>query len=403
MPETPQPRLGDRSLFPALSARAYLNHAAMAPPSVPVLCAVEQFMSDHAAGGASAFGRWHVQREILRADLATMMGCGPEDLGFVANTTAGVTHVALGFPWEPGDGVLLFEGEFPANVTPWQRAADLYGLDARFASLAPYARSHEEGVQALEALLVSAPCIRLVAVSAVQFQTGLRMPVARMAEVCHAHGAELFVDGIQACGAVPLDVRASGIDYLSTGGHKWLMGVMGAGALYVRPDRVAKLRPVTAGWASHQDPFDFLLRGPGHLRYDRPVRTRADFVEGGSPGGVACAALGAAVALLLELGVDRIFAHVGAYLDRLEGELLERGFASLRAAEPEARSTLLSVTPPAGVDGLRLQAALASRGASVAYPDGILRWSPHWPNGLGEVDGVLSAVDEALAEERKRA
>jgi cysteine desulfurase / selenocysteine lyase len=397
MPDLPPPALGDRSLFPTLEARAYLNHAAIAPPSAPVLRTVETFMAEHAARGAGAFARWHAQREVLRQNLARLIGAQPCDVGLVPNTSAGVMHVALCFPWRPDDGVLLFEGEFPANVSPWQRAADVFGLNVRFESLEPYERSHAEGLEALDRALSSHPRTRMVAVSAVQFRTGLRMPLRAMAEVCHRHGAELFVDAIQACGGVPVDVADGPIDYLAAGGHKWLMGPMGAGFVYIHPERMRALRPVTAGWASHEDAFDFLLRGEGHLRYDRPIRQRADFVEGGSPNGLGYAALGAAVELLLALGVDAIFTHVTEYLDALEQGLRARGFISLRAREAEARSTILSVRSPEGVDALALQQALGRHGVITGLPDGILRFSPHWPNALDEVPAVLDAVNAALA------
>src|SRR5262245_1296445 len=102
--------------------------------------------------------------------------------------------------------------------------------------IAPYASSFERGLEALEGELLRG-AVRLVAVSAVQFQSGLRMPLQAMSRMCHVHGAELFVDGVQACGVVPVDVRAEGIDYLACGSHKWLMGLEGAGFLYVAPGR----------------------------------------------------------------------------------------------------------------------------------------------------------------------
>lgn len=391
---TDRARLGDRSLFPSLEARAYLNHAAVAPPSTPVREAVEAYLDDHARLGSGGVGRWFAQQTILRQALADVIGARAEDIGLVPNTTQGVIDVALCFPWEPGDRVIVFEGEFPANVTPWQRAAELYGLELVFQSLEPFARSHDEGMAAFERALETPT--RLVAVSEVQFQTGLRMPVDRMARACHERGAELFVDAIQACGAVPMDVRASGVDYLACGGHKWMMGLMGAGFMYVRPERVDALRPVVAGWASHEDALDFLGRGPGLLRYDRPIRKRADFVEGGTPSVVGYAALGAAVDLIQQIGVDAIYGHVNRYLDALEPGLVDRGFQSLRATDPAARSGILGVLPPPGADVVRLVGELTQRGVSCAIPDGVLRFAPHWPNHRDEVPEVLQALDDAL-------
>ncbi len=227
--DLPPPRLGDRALFPDLAPAAYLNHAGISPLSVPVRRAVAAFLEDYGRHGGGAFARWHPRRAALKAKLARLLGASPDDLALTSSTSSGLIDVALSFPWRPGDRVVLFEGEFPANVVPWQRAAALFGLEVIFVPLAPFERSDEEGLAAIEAVLRDGA--RLVAVSAVQFQTGLAMPLGAMARLCHAHGAELAVDAVQALGAVPLDVRTLGLDYLAGGSHKWLMSLEGAGAL----------------------------------------------------------------------------------------------------------------------------------------------------------------------------
>jgi len=176
------------------------------------------------------------------------------------------------------------------------------------------------------------------------------------------------------------------------------MGTEGAGFLYVSPDRVGALRPNVAGWLSHEDPLGFLLRGPGLLRYDRPVRSRADFLEGGNVNSAGLAALEASIDLLQELGVPAIFAHVNRILDALEGPLVERGFRSLRSRDPRQRSCTLSLLPPPGAGVIDLQRLLGQRGVSCSTPDGVLRFTPHWPNDAGQVEPLLAAVDASLAE-----
>jgi len=392
--DAPTPRLGDRSLFPDLAAGAYVNHAAISPPSTPVRWAVERVVADYGRRGVGAVGTWSAQHDELRAKLARLIGAGPGDLAFVPNTSRGVTDVALCLPWRPGDGVLLFEGDFPANVTPWQRAAARHDLAVHWLSAEPFHRDPDEGLAALVAALRDAR-IRLVAASAVRFQTGLRMPIEAMARVCHDAGAELFVDGIQALGVVPCDgFAAAGVDYLACGGHKWLMGLEGLGFLYARPDRAAALRPDVAGWLSHEDPLRFLFEGAGHLRHDRPIRRRIDMVEGGAINHLGAAALEAAVDLLLELGVPRIQAHVAGYLRRLEELLVARGFESLRARHAAGRSGSLCVRPPAGTDLLDVHRRLVDGGVSCTTPDGHLRFSPHWPNDPDrELPLVAAAID----------
>jgi cysteine desulfurase / selenocysteine lyase len=227
------------------------------------------------------------------------------------------------------------------------------------------------------------------------------MPIARMAEACHRHGAQIVVDAVQACGMVPIDVESMGIDYLSCGAHKWLMGMEGGGFLFVHPERVEALRPSVAGWLSHENGLGFLFEGPGHLRYDRPIRKRADFVESGNYHTAALAGLGASLGLIQQLGVQDIYQHVNGYHDRLEPELIARGFKSLRASEPSRRSGTLSVIPPEGISVVDLHKAITVQGISCAIPDGILRFSPHWPNAWSEIPAVLAAVESALQSLRR--
>ena len=393
-PSLPPPRLGDRSLFPDLVPVAYLNHAGISPPSLPVTRAVTDLLDVYARQGGRAVGTMLALRTRLRERLGQLLGVEPATLALTSGATHGVQAIALSFPWNPGDRVVLFEGEFPANVTPWQRAAELFQLQPSFVPLAPFHRSSEEGLARLEAELARGA--RLVAVSAVQFSTGLAMPLAAMAGLCARYGAELFVDAIQALGAVPFDAASLGIDYLAGGAHKWLMGAEGSGLLYVRPGRVDALRPALAGWLSHEEALTFLSE-PGQLRYDRPILRQAALFEAGSASVLSQAALDASVGLLLELGPGAIHAHANRYLDRLEPLLVERGFASRRAREPERRSGILSAAPPPGHSLRALREALARRGVVAGTPDGLLRFTPHWPNDPErELPEVASALDAAL-------
>jgi selenocysteine lyase/cysteine desulfurase len=391
----PPPRLGDRTLFPDLAAAAYLNHAGVSPPSDPVRRAVAAALAAYARGGAAAVVATLGLRARLRDKAARLLGAVPRDLALTGGATHGIQAIALSFPWRRGDRVLLLRGEFPANVTPWQRAAELFELRVDLVPLDPFLSSDAEGLAAVEEELRRGA--RLLALSAVQFRSGLAMPLAALAALCARHGAELFVDAIQALGAVPLEPGPLGLDYLATGAHKWLMGAEGAGFLWVKPGRAAALRPALAGWLSHEDPVSFLTDGPGHLRYDRPLRREASAFEAGSSSALSQAALEASLDLLLALGPQAIQAHANAYLDRLEPELAARGFRPLRAREPARRSAMLSCEPPPGVDVRRLREALAARGVAVAIPDGAVRFAPHWPNDAErELPAVLAALDAAM-------
>lgn len=395
------PALGTRDLFPRLGARAYLAHAAVAPVSLPVEQAVARALADYAEHGVLALPRRIDERKGLRSQLARLIGARGDDIALSPGTTHTLSQLAFSLPWKTGDRLVLFRGEFPANVTPWLQAAEHFGLTPLWLDLPPWNTLRQTDATAwilerLEAVLRRG--VRLVAVSAVQFQTGLRMPVEAMGRLCRAHGAELAVDAIQAAGAIPIDVEREGIDYLACGSHKWLLGIEGAGFAFVRPELAPKLVPRLAGWLSHTEGERFLLEGPGLLRYDRPFKTSAGLLEGGSQNMAGLAALEASTALLLELGPEAIFHHVQRYLDALEKALEELGLRSLRSSEPACRSCILSVELPDDLDGALVVSRLRDAGVVVSYPDGVVRFAPHFANSLEEIPSVVDALHRALVD-----
>jgi cysteine desulfurase / selenocysteine lyase len=386
--------LGDRSLYPDLKAKAYLAYAATGPVSSLVKAAVNQVLDSYAERGNVAFFDWMEQRERLREKLGRLIGAKPADIALSSGTTRGISDLALCMPWNGADRVVLFDGEFPANVSPWQRAAELFGLQVDFVPMANAVEDEDSFLKPLAKLLERG--VRLVAVSAVQFQTGLRMPLGRIAELCRHHGAELCVDAIQACGVVPIDVAELGLDYLVTGAHKWLLGPEGVGFMFARPERARALVPRTAGWLSHEDGTRFLFAGPGELRYDRPLKPTLQMLEGGSSSTLGFAAMEAGIEPLLALTPAVIFSHVSQYLDRLEPGVVARGFRSRRAETSDGRSGILSFQPPDGVSATDVVMQLRERGVFASMPDGLLRFAPHFPNSVSEIETVLAALDEAL-------
>jgi selenocysteine lyase/cysteine desulfurase len=395
----PAAQLGDRRLFSELRATAYLNHAAISPASDPVRAAARNALDELARQGSAAFSARLAEREALRSKLARLLGADADEIALVPSTMYGLSALAVSFPWRTGDRVIAFEGEYPTNVSVWQSACERHGLSLTLLPLADFARADGPDLTRLEQELARGR-VQLCAVSAVQFQTGLHMPLARIAELCHAHGAQLAVDAVQALGCLPLDVRALGIDWLAAGSHKWLMGLDGAGLLYARRELAAQLRPAVVGAMSHVD-ATALFVAPGELRYDRPLRSDLRVFEGGMLSSVSISALDVAVGMLLTLGAAAIHAHVNAYLDVLEPALVARGFASLRAPDLARRSCILGVRPPASADRNADAAGwvtrLAAHGITCSSPDGVLRFAPHFANSLDEVPKILAAVDAVLA------
>lgn len=389
------PHLGSRSLFGGLEPLVYMNHAGISPPSILVKKAVTSWLTDCGKRGAAAFPVWGAQRDRLRGKVARMIGApSAQNIALTQNTTRGISDVALTLDWQPGDEVILFSGEFPSNVTPWQRAAEAFGarvvmLDGR------RWLDDEEGLLASVKEALSGGRVKILAVSAVQFQTGFRVPLRALSDLCHAHGALLFADAVQAFGMVPIDVVAEGVDFAAAGAHKWMMGCEGAAILYATREAAERLVPRVAGWLSHEEALTFLFEGPGLLRHDRPLRRDIRFLEGGNLSAMGFAALEASLDAIDRLGLKNVFEHVQKVNDAIEGPAIELGYRSVRSANPARRSGSLCFLPPEGRDVIALYAEIARQGVACATPDGFLRFSPHWPNAIDEADQVVLTLEHA--------
>lgn len=380
--------------FSSLRADHFLAFAAVSPVPDRTRHALAGWLDGLVADGIGAMGPWLKARESLRTRLGALLGVQPDSLALTSSTTQGIQLISHAFRWREGDGVLVFDGEFPANVMTWSRVAverDLRVVRAPLDGIDDDGNGFEE--------ILANQNIRLVAVSAVQFQTGRRMPLAVMADICHRHGAVLCVDAIQAAGIVPLDLAALGVDFAVGGGHKWLLGTDGAGWVYVAPGREDLLGHTLTGWLSVVDPVRFLFE-PDALDYDAPLQPVPRAFEAGSSSSAAVVALDASIGAILEVGVEHIFDTVQTWHDALEPMLVEAGFVSERRLRRHACSGILSFRPPAGTVLSLLQQRLSAIGIIVTIPDGRLRLAPHIVSSVGDVPAIATNIIEQVVLSR---
>ena len=281
-----------RHEFPACANRAYLNCAAVAPGSTRVRTAINTWLDDHVAHGSTASAHWWARTAEVRARTAELVGAAPEEIAFVRSTSHGLAMVAEGLDWRAGDEVAVASAlEYPSNVYAWKHLADR-GVGVRELRAVDGAVTPEAVEEAI------GPRTRLVAVSSVQFASGHRTNVDAIGQLCRDRDVLFVVDAIQQAGAFPIDVKASGIHAMAACSHKWMLGLLGIGFLYVDRDLLPNLRPSLVGWHSVEDPFAF-----DGTRFD--LRTDASRLEEAAPTFPMVYGLGAAVDMLLEAGGRR--------------------------------------------------------------------------------------------------
>jgi selenocysteine lyase/cysteine desulfurase len=379
MTDTPLPR----EQFPVAESYHYLNHAGVAPLPRAAADAGRIFVDDFVARGAVGLKAWEDQIEVVRSSAARLMGVPSTDVAFVKNTTEGLSFVANGLPWQAGDRVLVPNREFPSTIFPWLSLRDL-GVTVDLVE--PVGDGWTLPLEVFEQHLTESP-VALVAVSWVQFSRGWRTDLASLAELCHHHGALLCVDAIQGLGVMPSSFEQWGVDFAAADAHKWMLGPLGTGVLYVAERNRDRLRPLEPGWASvaHREEWDNL-----ELVYDDSARR----FEGGTQTLETIVQMGASIELLLETGVETIWRHVDQLLDHAVGQLTDAGAIVRSDRSPAGRSAHLTFDVP-GIDPVQLCDDLEAQRIICSPRGGGVRVAPHGYNSTADIDALVDAVARA--------
>jgi selenocysteine lyase/cysteine desulfurase len=316
---------------------------------------------------------------------AELIGAQPDEIALGFNTTYGLNLAATALPFERGDRVLLLDGDFPANVYPWLNLKRR-GIQVEFVPCDERGLPDEAGT--LERL--ARGDIRVLSVSAVSFSNGYRVDLDAISRECQRHGTYLVVDGIQALGVVPIDVSATRIDILASGGQKWLLSPQGSGFAYVRRDLIDQLDPVAVGWLGFEASQDY-----GELcNYALdPLESAARF-ELGSLAFASLHAFNHSLSLLRELGIPGIEGHVRAVQQPLIDWVEARGDLEwVSDLSQERRSGILAFRAP---EPERLGERLRAAGITVSIRQGAVRVSVHAFNCREEIAKLISVLEAAL-------
>ena len=231
---------------------------------------------------------------------------------------------------------------------------------------------------------------KLVAVSLVSMINGFQHDLRAVCERAHAHNAYVFADIVQAAGAVPLDVRACGVDFCASASYKWLMGDMGLGFLYVREDLLPRLRRSQYGYRQLSDmhyhlfPYD----APGKSIFDWKQKNDAGgYFEVGTVSNTTVAALSYSLDLLLRIGVEKIQEYRQPFLRRLQKELPALGYEPL--TPPESTSPIVAFSV---ADSKPIEKKLARANVDIAVYPHRVRISPSLYNNVADIDRLMDCL-----------
>ena len=368
-----------RALFPMSERLVYLNHAAVSPLPTSTLSATEAQLRDVLENGSLNFRSWLSVKEQARQLLANLLGARPEQVAFMRNTSDGLSTVANGLAWKPGDNIVTFRREFPSNIYPWLRLRDTHGVEVRMCE------ERDGRVDEDELFSLVDQRTQLIAISQVQFASGFRADISPLADVAKRNDALLVVDVIQGLGVIPINVERDGIDVAAGAGHKWLLGPEGVGYLYLSDKARERIEPTLVGWVSVENPDDY-------DNFDQPWNRGTLAWETGTGPNALIHGLKASLELIAGIGTASINSYLEELTDYLCDCLKRADYEVVSSRTPGEKSQIVCIEPRHELTALQLYHRLAQEKIVTAPRGDRLRIAPHFYNNHDDIDRLISAL-----------
>lgn len=369
--------------FPVLRDSLFLAHAGVTILPSRASRAMQAYLEQCCTRMQEYPEAWRAVQET-RVLAARLLGAKPAEIALLGPTSLGLSLVANGLDWQPGDEVVCYPDDYPANVYPWTNLERLGVVVRRLQPAAPGQITPE----LVEAALT--PRTRLVALASCHYLTGWRLEVDAIGRLLRSRGVLFCLDAIQTLGA--FETRVDHVDFLSADSHKWLLGPMAAGIVYVREELQERLRPTLLGSWNVRSP-NFIAQSeiafePGGRRYEPGVLNV-----------VGILGMKAGMEVLLEAGLAEVSAQLLRLRARLHERLVPQGFELLGPVSGPHASGITTCWRPAGrgaaletvfeqLSARRIHASLRHNRAGQAF----LRFSPHFYNTEAEMDRVAEAI-----------
>jgi selenocysteine lyase/cysteine desulfurase len=376
--------IGNADEFPILGKWGFFNHAGVSPLPRAAADAICTYATQAELQAYIGSG-WYHNLELLRQSAAKLINAHRDEIAFVKNTSEGISIVASGLQWQWGDVIVTTAIEYPANIYPWMEVARSHG--AKLVMVPEEIQPDGSRVVPTDKLLEAASderC-RLVALSHVEYASGQRHDLARIGQFCRENRKLLCVDAIQSCGAIPVDVQAMNIDYLSADGHKWMLGPEGAGFFYCRRELIERTRPLMVGWMN-------VIDAQNYGDYNYTLKSDAGRFECGTYNIPGLLGFKASLELLMSIGIDAIADRLYHLGQRLISGLQSKGYATLSPRGLGQWSGIISFTSPSHDHGRIVKMLRKERQTEIALREGRLRVSPHFYNTDEQMDQLAASL-----------
>ena len=335
-----------RDELPVTEKVAYLNTGSHGPPPDSVLASVadEMALQAHNYGLPSVSAPQGAREKAAREGLARFIGAKPEEVAMTPNTTQAMRQVSQSIGWSEGDEFMVTSLEHVSTVSLGSALQQDVGVKM---TVVEADQGDAEFLETLKSSLSEST--RLLCISHVASPDGRILPVAEAAELAHERGVPVVVDVAQSLGQFPVDVPALGCDFMIGSGHKWLLGPMGVGILWVASDQLPSFKPNPVPEREPWSPLDSPIEAP----------TAARMAEKGTHNTAMVIGTGRAVEIIDEIGTDTIAAHTGKLSAALREAALDMDGVNILTPMEPGRSAGITTLTFDGYTPADLQALVA--------------------------------------------
>ena len=359
----------------------HLNHAAVAPWPLVTRDAVIAFATENTAIGSQNYDLWMQTEQQLKQKLKHLINArSTDEIAILKNTSEGLSLIAQGLAFEPGDNIVIPAEEFPSNKVVWQ-SLQSQGVELRQVAV----EDVDEPEQALIDAMDDDTC--LLSCSSVQYARGLRLNLNHIGSACEQNDTLFCVDAIQSLGAMDFDAQACFADFVVADGHKWMCGPEGTALFYCRKEVQPLLELRQYGWHMLKDAFDF-----SHQHTDLQIADNAQRFESGSPNMMGIAALDASLGLLLDIGIKKIESKVIEKSDYLIAELTSDDDMTILSPTREGSYAGIITFQKHGVDNIQLYQHLQDNDVICAFRGDGIRFSPHFYTEIQLIHNAIELV-----------
>ncbi len=366
-----------RDRFQIFRTRTYLNSCSYGAMALEVKAAVEEYIERRMTKG-SDWDDWVGRLETTRGLLARLVGCSDDEMAVTGSVSESVNSLvsALDFTRDR-NRVVLTDFDFPTTsqifLSQQRRGAEIVRARADGAG-ASIDFSEFERLINDETLIVSVPMVC--------YRNGARLDIAPIIDLARSRGALVLVDGYQGVGAIPVDVRTLGADFLVGGCLKYLIGTAGVGYMYVRDAAHSALSPAFTGWFAQEN------IGAMNIYEHRPSPTARRF-ESGTPNVCGLHAAAAGLRVLMEAGAEAIWRRVLDLNAEIARRAAEEGWRLATPEDPARRGPMMAIRCRNAPELVR---RLDAEEITVSDRDGNLRVSTHFYNNNDDIDRLFAAL-----------